>query len=140
MEGKTCKQTVLLVLVTLAFMTQAAGQSAYHGGKGDGFDMATTEQAMVGMEEASRHQKLKMYPQPVPVSQPLNLELSSKPEKAVEYCIYNSLGTIVQNGRLSDNATLLTLDLKPRLKPGIYLFELKVGEEEWRKRIVLVNQ
>lgn len=138
--GKTCNLTILVVLVTLAFITQAAAQSAYHGGKGDGFGMATTEQAMVGMEENTHHQKLTMYPQPVRISQALTVVLPSKLEKSVEYRIHNTLGTIVQKGRMNNNARLLTLDLKPKLTPGVYLLELKIGEEVWRQQMVLVNE
>ncbi len=140
MISNTSRLTILICLLTVAFLPQATGQSAYQGGKGDGFDMATTEQAMVGMVKESSHQKLKIYPQPVPLNKALTLHLPANAGKAVSYRIYDPQGSVVQKGKPINRTKSLTLNLKPDHSPGVYFLELKVGEEEWHNRIVIVNE
>lgn len=140
MKSNTYGLCIFGLLLNLIFTSHVTGQSAYHGGKGDGFDKAATEQAVVGRAGESPEKRVEIYPQPVSLSQALTINLPADAAPAVSYRIHDPQGSVVQKGKQTSNSQLLTLHLKPDLTPGIYLLELKMGVEAWRKRVVVVNE
>ncbi len=127
--------TIVFVLVACAFFGQA--QSAYKGGKGDGYDMAEVAQFNVKADDGQKKlTQLAIYPSVLAVGEAFWVEVPDEyDEGIIRLQVISMAGeTIHQNeigGRNHD------IRLTAPQETGLYFVEMKIGERTGISKIVV---
>ncbi len=122
----------LLAFFLFCFSFSGKGQSAYFGGKGDGYSMATTGQITLGTKQNPlKSESIDITPNPVPSGEKIKLEGLNQANHAF-YRIVSNTGKMVKEGKLNSQ----TLD-SSNIPHGIHVFLLYKRGEVIRKKLVI---
>ncbi len=137
------KRYLLCFYLTIAAwslsITLGFGQSAYHGGKGDGYAMAETPTAQVGLEKASAPSQLAVYPQPLSAGDRLHIQLPDDQQKPVQYQFYTVRGQLLQSGQWPAGTAKASLLLPESIQAGVYALKVTMPEATYTKRLTLIK-
>ena len=137
------KRYLLCFYLTIAAwslsITPGFGQSAYHGGKGDGYAMAETSSAQVGLEKASAPSQLAVYPQPLSAGDRLHIQLPDDQQKPIQYQFYTVRGQLLQRGQWPVGTAKASLLLPESIQAGVYALKVTMPEATYTKRLTLIK-
>jgi hypothetical protein len=109
-------------------------QSAYHGGKGDGYASAEIHNIVLGIDDAGNETPaISVYPNPATQGQSLNLSCSVTGGFHVD--IVNLTGQVVATVQYEANSGILQLK---NLSPGTYLMRLSGSNWVYHQKLVVL--
>lgn len=128
--------TVLFLLISVLAGTTARAQSAYHGGKGDGYSSAGVSNVILSIEEkAGNGSVLSVYPNPVMQGQELRITYKGLPGAHITLC--DAAGRqVIPLVRLSSAEGYKGVPLNG-LAPGIYFLRCNGSEGMSEQKIVV---
>jgi len=133
-QEKTSRFILLLPGLLLPCFLNA--QSAYFGGKGDGYAMASTGTVMVGLESNRLNQAaIRLWPNPVRSNGNLQLKILSYREN-ITFQLISPLGQIIKQGELASSRSTHQIPLET-LYPGIYLLRFRKGRQQISKKVLI---
>jgi len=135
MKYKKTNPGNLLTMLLVMLSNAAMAQSAYHGGKGDGYASAEIQNVVLGINPGNKaEQNISIYPNPAKTNESLHIIQSDAKPYQVE--IMNMLGQVLYTNKyLSKNGTIQLSDFKP----GNYLIRINNSEFNYVQKLVIVN-
>jgi len=132
---KILTQTILPLLVAcLCFSTSSKAQSAYHGGKGDGYASAEIQNVILNINaEISRTQSVNLYPNPAKTSQNLQIVMPQPGQYKME--IVNLLGQPVFIETFNSGNANIPLS---GCQPGSYIVDIRCGNFNYIQKLVVI--
>ena len=125
-----------LIVVCLFFTISANAQSAYHGGKGDGYASAEIQNVVLSINPLlSQIQTVNLYPNPAKASENLQIIMTSTEPYKVE--IINLLGQVIFIKNCSGEKGIIPLSY---FKPGSYIVCVHNENCNYIQKLVIVNQ
>jgi len=113
----------VILLVSVSISNNLMAQSAYHGGKGDGYAMSEVQNVVLGIESSSNFShSVNLFPNPATTNQ--SLEILSSNTISFRIDIINILGQVVFSQNCEGDKTLVPLYL---YKPGSYIVKIYSG-------------
>jgi len=126
--------SILLLILFLSVSTLKA-QSAYHGGKGDGYAMNEVQNVVLGVETSSNFShSVNLFPNPATTNQ--SLEILSSNTISFRIDIINILGQVVFSQNCEGDKTLVPLYL---YKPGSYIVKIYRGGNYNIQKLVIAQ-
>ena len=135
------KATILLLIFPLLYFTNnLKAQTAYHGGKGDGYAMSATS---VHFNENGNPDSVKyadhIYPSPLISGDILSISFQQIPTNQVTVQIIDLIGRICLEEKTSPLANVLTINI-PKLAQGMYLVRVINGSSLHIKKVLIVSK
>jgi hypothetical protein len=130
------KLNALLILLFVFFISSHLNaQSAYHGGKGDGYSSAEVKNVVLGIDANSSFSPLiNMYPNPANSSQNLEIICSATGSYTIE--LSDITGRIMCVRKSSAEKTNIPLLF---LEPGTYLVRIHCNEALYLRKLVILQ-
>ena len=132
----------MIILVSFLFLAcNVKAQSAYHGGKGDGYAMASTSVVHVsGLENNARPElSFRVYPSPALSGNALSLEFDNMPSENISIQLCDVSGRICEENKYAIRQKTISMDL-PMLAPGIYILRVVNNESVSVKKILITEE
>ena len=124
-----------IICIGLLFHMPANAQSAYHGGKGDGYASASIENVLLHIDPLSNLvQTVKLYPDPIKTSELLNIAVSHSKPYQIELTDLPGRILYFQNCR-NENASVPILGLKE----GTYIVRIHNDEINYIQKLVVIH-
>ena len=129
-------QTILPLLIACLFISiPSNAQSAYHGGKGDGYASSEIQNIILSINpEISQTEAASIYPNPIKASQHLQIMMPKKGEYQIE--IVNLLGQVVFCQAY--NSEKANIPLSGYLS-GSYIVNVRGGNFNYIQKLVIIS-
>lgn len=115
----------------------AEAQSAYQGGKGDGYSSGKIEGVVINGSGAS-FSNIKIFPNPL-TTNTLHISIPQMPSEKVKIILTDIPGRICYFEELEIRATITEIWL-PQIANGIYLFKVITEKEEFTSKIIVIKE
>ena len=130
----------LLIFPLLYFTNNLKAQTAYRGGKGDGYAMTSTS---VHFNENGNPDTLKyadhIYPSPLISGDKLFISFQQLPTNPVTVQIIDLIGRICLEEKTTPLANVLSINI-PKLAQGMYLVRVINGSKVRVKKVLIVSK
>lgn len=136
---KSAYTCFFIVSLMVSWPLLGNGQSAYKGGKGDGFSMAKTPEVTVGMASDSRSRDLKIYPQPALSKESIHIKSSQVFTETTTYQILNMRGKVIKKGNWPVDQREINLQLSSSIPSGVYLLNLISPQGMIQERFTVIK-
>ncbi len=132
--------SVVLGLLLFFISLNAKAQTAYHGGKGDGYSMAKTS---VHFSENGKPDSVKyadrIYPSPLISGDKLWISFQQVPANTVVIQLIDATGKLCVNENISPLKNAMGIDL-PLLARGMYIVRLINGSNVMIKKVLILER
>jgi len=126
--------TISIAVLLMCISNSLSAQSAYHGGKGDGYASAEIQNVVLNINTASpQAQVVSLYPNPIKSSQNLQIMMSQSAPFHVE--ITNLFGQVVFRKFYNDQTTNIPLS---GCQPGCYIVSIENGDFKYIQKLVII--
>ena len=130
------KIILINIIAVILISNLGYAQSAYHGGKGDGYAFAEVIITDAGINKPLLNQSFNVYPNPVKKSQAIYLQTSMVLKNTLQYCLRNTLGEVMFEGELEK------LQITTRLpflciKEGVYFLSINTKEQRQTFKLIV---
>jgi hypothetical protein len=125
---------IFLIIIIQYIATPAQAQSAYHGGKGDGYASAEVKNVVLGIDpEPGVSSFVNLYPNPASASQ--NLEIICEDAKGYSIDIADITGKIVLTRNSGQEKIIILLN---NLTTGTYLVRIHHNDSYYLRKLVIM--
>jgi hypothetical protein len=134
MTNRIKYKLIPLFIIIQYISTAAHAQSAYHGGKGDGYASAEVKNVVLGIDpEPGTSYLVNLYPNPVSTSQ--NLEIICEDAKGYSIDITDLTGKIMMTRNTSQEKIIIPLG---NLGTGAYLVRIHHNDSYYLRKLVIM--
>ncbi len=128
-------QVYLLAITLVILGNTAMAQSAYRGGKGDGYASAEIQNVVLGINHGNDAlQNTSMFPNPAKTNE--SLQVIQSDDKSFQLEIMGMLGQVLYSRKyLSQNISVPLSDFKP----GNYIVRVSNSDSYYIRKLVIVN-
>lgn len=134
------KQAAIVLLFFFAQTGLSKAQSAYQGGKGDGYGYATTEQQSTGRQRERRQPELTVFPHPVIQGRKATVHIGEPFNYQVTYQLFDGSGRLVNSQRTNMHGQTFELAFPKALPSGRYWLRIKSADKRWQRQLILLKE
>ena len=130
------KKNIIFILLIGAFSQSLKAQSAYHGGKGEGYASAVVSNVTLGINPAGQmFPAIAVFPNPVKTGDALDIKLGASTKFSIE--IFNILGQLVFSQSYDGLSVQIPMAM---FKQGSYFVHIKSAEFNYVQKITVAGE
>lgn len=129
---------IVIICVCFLSLTKVNGQSAYRGGKGDGYASGKVEGININNGSGPSFSGIKIFPNPL-VSNILNITFPQLPAANVRIMLVDVTGRICYLNDSEIKNKKYTIQI-PQIANGTYFLIVNTEKEEFKNKLIVIKE